>query len=204
MRIALSIGLTMCLIGVAPVFGQGVNATITGAVTDPGGLVVAAAPIEAKNLATGAQYTAATTSTGNYAIAGLPVGSYVLTVQVPGFKTYTHTNLNLDAGQVLREDITLQVGSTTESVTVSAEASLLKTETGELGENVTIKELNELPLITIGAANGLRNFLSTMQTLPGTYGGNGSTLINGLGQGFVTSEIVRVEGQDASNRLFKL
>ncbi len=41
-----------------------------------------------------------------------------------------------------------------------------------------------------------------MITLPGTYGGNGSTVINGLGQGFVTSEIVKVEGQDASNRLF--
>src|SRR5689334_596541 len=170
MRIALSIGLTMCLVGVAPVFGQGVNATITGSVTDPGGLVVAAAPIEAKNLETGAQYTAATTSAGNYAVSGLPVGSYTLTVQVPGFKTYTHTNLNLSAGQVLRENITLQVGTTTESVTVSAEASLLKTETGELAQNVTIKELDELPLITIGAANGLRNFLSTMQTLPGTYG----------------------------------
>jgi len=202
MRIALSIGLIVCLLAVAPMFGQGVNATITGTVADPGGLVIAAAPIEAKNLETGAQYTAATTSTGNYALAGLPVGSYVLTVQVPGFKTYTHTNLSLGAGQVLREDISLQVGATTESVTVSAEASLLKTETGELGHNVTIKELDELPLITIGAANGLRNFLSTMQSLPGTYGGNGSTVINGLGQGFVTSEIVRVEGQDASNRLF--
>ncbi len=202
MRIALSIGLTMCLVGVAPMFGQGVNATITGTVSDPGGLVVAAAPIAAKNLETGAQYTGATTSAGNYALSGLPVGSYVLTVQVPGFKTYTHTNLNLGAGQVLREDISLQVGATAESVTVSAEASLLKTETGDLAQNVTIKELDELPLITIGASNGLRNFLSTMQTLPGTYGGNGSTLINGLGQGFVTSEIVRVEGQDASNRLF--
>src|ERR1700704_1674553 len=77
MRIGLSIGLAMCLVGVAPVFGQGVNATITGTVTDPGGLVIAAAPIEAKNLETGAQYAAATTSTGNYALPGLPVGSYV-------------------------------------------------------------------------------------------------------------------------------
>jgi hypothetical protein len=198
-RVISSIGFIVCLAGVAPLFGQGVNATITGTVTDPSGLVVAAVPIEAKNVETGAHYTAATTSAGNYAISGLPVGTYTLTAQVPGFKTYTHTNLALDAGQVLRENIPLQVGATTESVTVSAEASLLKTETGELAENVTVKELDELPLITIGTANGLRNFLTTMETLPGTYGG---TLVNGLGQGFVTSEIVRVEGQDASNRLF--
>jgi hypothetical protein len=202
MRVVSSIGFIVFLAGVAPVFAQGVNATITGTVTDPAGLVVAAAPIEAKNVETGALHTAATTNAGNYAIPGLPVGTYVLTTKVPGFKTYTHTNLTLTAGQVLREDIPLQVGSSAEAVTVHAEASLLKTETGELGETVTLKELDELPLITIGAANGLRNFLSTMQILPGAYGGNGSTLINGLGQGFVTSEIVRVEGQDASNRLF--
>src|SRR5262249_44936615 len=133
---------------------------------------------------------------------GLPVGTYTVTAKVPGFKTYTHSNLSVQAGQGLREDVTLQGGQATESVTVQAEAALLKNETGELAPNVTLKELDELPLITIGTANGLRNFLSSMQALPGTYGGNGSTVINGLGQGFVTSEIVKVEGQDASNRLF--
>ncbi len=202
MRLISCIASVVCLAGLSPIFAQGVNATITGTVTDPSGLAIAGAPIEAKNVETGARYTAATTNAGNYAISSLPVGTYVLTAQVTGFKTYTHTNLALDAGQVLREDISLQVGATSESVTVQAEASLLKTETGELAQNVTLKELDELPLITIGTANGLRNFLSTMQTLPGAYGGNGSTVINGLGQGFVTSEIVRVEGQDASNRLF--
>ncbi len=201
MRVVSSIGFVLCLV-VAPLFGQGVNATITGTVTDPAGLVLAGAPIQAKNVDTGALYTAATTGAGNYAISGLPVGTYTLTAQAPGFKTYTHTNLAVTAGQILREDIALQVGATSDSVTVNVEASLLKTETGELAQNVTVKELDELPLITIGTANGLRNFLSTMQTLPGTYGGNGATTINGLGQGFVTSEIVRVEGQDASNRLF--
>jgi hypothetical protein len=203
MRITASVGLIVRLAVLAPLaFGQGVNATITGTVTDPTGLVVAGASIEATNVETGGHYEAATTNTGNYAIPGLPVGSYTVTAKVPGFKTYTHQNLAVVAGQVLRENIGLEVGSATESVTVEAQASLLKTETGELAHNVTLKELDELPLITIGTANGLRNFLSSMQALPGTYGGNGSTLINGLGQGFVTSEIVRVEGQDASNRLF--
>src|SRR5215471_13928212 len=131
-------------------FGQGVNATITGTVTDPAGLVIVGASIEAANVETGARYTAATTSAGNYAIPGLPVGSYNVTAKVPGFKAYAHPNLAVGAGQVLREDITLEVGATTESVTVQAEASLLKTETGELAHNITLKELDELPLITIG------------------------------------------------------
>jgi Carboxypeptidase regulatory-like domain len=183
-------------------FGQGATASITGTVTDPSGLVVAGVAIEATNAETGAVYEAASTSAGNYTVPGLPVGTYVLSVKAAGFKTYTHSNLELAATQVLREDIRLEVGAATETVTVSAEASLLKTDSTELAHNVTLEQLDELPIIVIGTANGLRNFLSSMVTLPGTYGGNGSTVINGLGQGFVTSEIVKVEGQDASNRLF--
>src|SRR5579862_665053 len=183
-------------------FGQGATASITGTVTDPSGLVVAGVAIEARNAETGAVYEAASTSAGNYTVSGLPVGTYVISAKAAGFKTYTHQNLALDATQVLREDIPLQVGATGDAITVSAEASLLKTDSAELSHNVTLEQLDDLPLITIGAANGLRNFLSSMVTLPGSYGGNGSTLINGLGQGFVTSEIVKVEGQDASNRLF--
>ncbi|HWF07284.1 MAG TPA: TonB-dependent receptor [Bryobacteraceae bacterium] len=183
-------------------FGQGATASITGTVTDPSGLVVAGVAIEARNTETGAVYQAASTSAGNYTVPGLPVGTYVLNARSAGFKAYTHSNLALTAAQVLREDIPLEVGAATETITVSAEATLLKTESGELSHNVTLQQLDDLPLIVIGQANGLRNFLSSMVTLPGTYGGNGSTVINGLGQGFVTSEIVKVEGQDASNRLF--
>src|SRR4051794_13653508 len=91
-------------------FGQGVNGTITGTVTDPSGLVVSGAPVEARNVETGALYTGASTSTGNYAILNLPVGTYTVNAQAPGFKTYTHTNLAIAAGQILREDVALQVG----------------------------------------------------------------------------------------------
>ena len=58
-----------------PAFGQGVNGTITGTVTDPSGLVISAAAVEAANVETGALYTAASTNTGNYAIPNLPVGT---------------------------------------------------------------------------------------------------------------------------------
>ena len=126
MRNVWSLGFVVCLAAL-PAFGQGVNGTITGTLTDPGGLVVSGAPVEAANVETGALYTAASTTAGNYAIPNLPVGTYTVTVKVAGFKTYTHTNLAITAGQVLKEDISLQVGSATESVTVSAEASLLKT-----------------------------------------------------------------------------
>ncbi len=103
-------------------FGQGANGTITGTVTDPTGLAVAGANVEARNIETGVVYTGASTSAGNYAITNLPVGTYELTVKVSGFKTYTHTNLAMAAAQVLKEDIPLEVGATTESITVEAQA----------------------------------------------------------------------------------
>ena len=182
----------------AGALGQGVNGTITGTVTDPSSSVVSGAAVEATNVETGALYTAASTNAGNYALVNLPVGTYTVTAKAAGFKTYTHTNLAIAAGQVLKEDVELQVGSAAESVTVSAEASLLKTESGETAHNITLKEMDELPLL--GISGGYRNPYATLTTLPGSSGG---AVINGLG-GNNTNAAYRIEGQDSSNRLFNL
>jgi hypothetical protein len=197
-------------------FGQGANATITGTITDPTGLPVAAANVEARNTDTGAVYTGASTAAGNYAITNLPVGTYELTVKVPGFKTYNHTNLAMAAAQVLKEDIPLEVGATTESITVEAQASLLKTEGGEQGDNVTVEQMVDSPLLGIGTINsgtsGVRNPYNVLQTLPGVTGYNaggtvgGPMVVNGLGgaNGFTVSltETMRIEGQDATSQIF--
>ena len=63
---------------------------------------------------------AASTAAGNYTVPNLPVGTYELTVKVAGFKAYTHTNLTIAATQTLKQDIPLEVGSATESITVEA------------------------------------------------------------------------------------
>src|SRR5580704_11018602 len=113
------LAVTLCLLLPARVaFGQGANATITGTITDPAGLAVAGANVEARNTDTGVVYSGSSTSAGNYAIPNLPVGTYELTAKVSGFKTYNHTNLTMAAAQVLKEDIRLDVGATSESITV--------------------------------------------------------------------------------------
>ncbi len=188
------------------VFGQVGNGTITGTVTDPTGAVIPAASVEAKNAETGVVYSSVSTNTGNYTITNLPVGTYDLTVKAQGFKTYTHAKLPVSATQILREDATLQVGTSTEAVTVTAESSLLKTETAELSHNVNIDQLNNLPLLGIGTANagtsGVRNPYNTLQTLPGvtSYASSGQFTLNGLGGNM--TETMRVEGQDATSRIF--
>src|ERR1700730_15645958 len=117
-------------------FGQAGTGTITGTVSDPAGSVISAATVEAKNTETGVAYPAATTGTGNYSISQLPVGTYEVSVKMPGFKAYSHTNLAIGAAVVLREDVVLQIGAAAESVTVTAEASLLSAGSADVAHNI--------------------------------------------------------------------
>jgi len=98
--------LFMCL----GMFAQSDRGTITGTVVDPAGAVVANAPIEARSLETGAVYPAASTTTGNYTLAQLPVGTYELSAAVPGFKKYVRRGLTVQVAETLRIDVTLEVG----------------------------------------------------------------------------------------------
>jgi Carboxypeptidase regulatory-like domain len=189
-RIAL---VAVFLLSASACFGQTGLATITGTITDQTGAAVPNAPVVVKSLDTGAIFQGASSSTGNYTVTQLPVGDYELSVTVSGFKKYNHTNFHLAAGQTLGEDIGLQVGQSTESVTISAEASLLQTESSEVSGNFTLKQLADLPLLTVGATNdGVRDYFSASRLLPGVQycdsatcpgGGSGNaitvTVING-------------------------
>jgi hypothetical protein len=187
-------------------FAQVGNGTITGTVADPVGAVIAGAPVEARNNETGVVYPAVTTNTGNYTIPNLPVGTYTISVKVQGFKTYTHTNVAVGTAQTVREDAKLEVGAAAESVTVTAEVSLLKTDSAELSHNVTLEQMQDLPLLGIGTVNsgtsGFRNPYNTLQILPGvtSYNSSGQFTLNGLGANM--TETMRIEGQDATTRLF--
>jgi hypothetical protein len=111
-------------------------------------------------------------------VTQLPLGDYNLTVAVSGFKfkTYEHDKFQLSAGQTLREDITLQVGQSTESVTVSADASLLQTGSSQLVHNVTLSQLDNLPLLSVGATNeGIRDYFSASRLLPRIQYSNSGT-----------------------------
>ncbi len=134
-------------------FGQGGSATVTGTIADGTGAILANAPIEVKNLDNGQIFRTTSSETGNYSILQLPIGDYDLVIAVQGFKTYNHANFHLAAAQIMREDVALEVGQTSESVTVTAEASLLKTETTEVSQNVTLAQLNNLPILVVGASN---------------------------------------------------
>src|SRR4051794_382977 len=103
--------LVFFLLASASLFAQSDRATITGTISDPAGAVVANAPVQAQNLDTGADYSAASTNTGNYTLSELPVGRYEITVAVPGFKKFVRQGITVQAAQTYRVDIKLEVGS---------------------------------------------------------------------------------------------
>jgi hypothetical protein len=200
MRLSFFLLLGLFLVVSAPaVYAQGGTGTMTGIVMDSAGAVISGASVQAVRAETGQVYQVSTTETGNYTIAPLPIGKYDLNVTVQGFKKYTHANIQIEVAQILREDVQLEIGTSSESVTVTAEASLLKTESGELSHEVTVTQMQELPILSVGgggssATSGFRNPWSVALLIPGTqFVSNSSMNVNGSN----TSYSIRVEGMDA-------
>src|SRR5438477_7626325 len=100
----LAIALLFLLTFTHAAFGQ-TGGTITGLISDPAGAVVANAPVEAKNTATGVVLSVATSATGNYVLGAVPAGTYEISVNVPGFKKYTRTGVEVQQLQTSRVDI---------------------------------------------------------------------------------------------------
>ncbi len=190
------------LVFIAVAWGQSDRGTITGTISDPAGAVVPNAPIQARQLETGAVYQAGSSTTGNYTLSQLPTGTYELTVEVAGFKKFVRENLVLPVAQTLRVDITLEVGASTESITVTAQASLLKTESGELSHNVQTQTMDELPVLGTGSnagSAGIRNPYAVLQMLPGSaWTPDTNIRLNGLPS---NTETLQIEGQNATNSL---
>lgn len=191
------------LMTAASAIAQTDRGSITGTVTDAAGAVVASAPLQLLNTLTGAAYEAGTSATGNYSFVQLPIGNYTLTVTVPGFKTFVHTNLSVQVAQTVREDIVLEVGTAAESVTVTAETSLLTTESGAISSNVTTDRLNTIPILGVGIQSagsyGIRNPQFAAILSPGvSFTVNSSMRINGAPS---NSFGIRLDGQDIATNV---
>jgi hypothetical protein len=182
-------------------FGQAGTGTVTGIVSDPAGAVVARAAVEVRNVETNVSYPTESTETGAYTALRLPPGPYTVTVTVVGFKKMTRAGLVVAAGQTLPLDLILEVGSTTDSVTVTAEGTLLKTESGDMSHNVTLSQLNNLPILGIGGqnagSNGIRNPYNSAVFVPGvSFIANFAMIVNGAP---TNTAAFRIEGLDNTN-----
>ena len=125
---------------------QVTTATIYGRVEDPSGAVIPGASVDVVNEATGITKTATTNDRGEFAIPYVPVGPYAITVGSEGFSTYEQTGINLTSGQKVDLTFVLEVGATTETVSVTAEAPLLNTTSAEQDINLGSAQVDELPM----------------------------------------------------------
>ena len=133
---------------------------MTGLITDPSGTAVPAASVSARNTDTGIRSQAATNDQGYYTITHLNPGTYELTVQKAGFRAATRPEIKLDVAQIARIDVALVIGEIKDTVTVTAEAPILTSETAVVGQVIGSKKMLDLPL------NG-RDFMQLATLVPG-------------------------------------
>ena len=118
----------------AVAYAQTGAASITGLVTDQSGAAVPGVTVVATNQATNVEYTAVTNATGSYDILSVPVGRYVVKAALSGFKTTSTRPITLEAKQIARLDLKMEVGALEDTVEVTAQAPVLQTETATVGE----------------------------------------------------------------------
>ncbi|HEV8319698.1 MAG TPA: carboxypeptidase-like regulatory domain-containing protein, partial [Vicinamibacterales bacterium] len=119
---------------------------LTGTVTDAGGAAVPGATITAIHVDTAASRRTVSSSAGVYTLAGLPPGLYRIGVELVGFQTVRREGIRIETGKTITLDFALTVGEITESLTVTADAPVLRRATGSLGEIVSQEKIVALPL----------------------------------------------------------
>jgi outer membrane receptor protein involved in Fe transport len=186
------------LLNVLPIaVAQSDRGIITGTVLDSSGASVLAA-ISIRNAATGVEYSTVATSTGNYTVPSLPAGRYNLTASAPGFSHYVQEGITVQVAQTARVDVVLKLGAVTDSVTVTADAVLLKTEGADQSQTVSGDQINRLPLTTGGnGLYGTRNPLAALDLAPGANNTTGTNFVFRV-NGTTNNAKFLLDGQDIS------
>ncbi len=157
-------------------FAQTDRANLTGTVKDQSGAIVAGATITATHVDTNASRTTTSNAEGNFVLPQLVVGEYQLKTEASGFKVSLNTGYNLTPGAIVRVDVTLQVGQVSEAVEVSAQATLLTTDSAKVNTAVTPQFVNDLPLVVGGQ---LRSPLDLVSVVPEAKGGGNIQVAGG-------------------------
>jgi hypothetical protein len=144
-----------------PSHAQMLYGSIIGQVTDPQKAALPGVAVTATNTGTGLKLETVTDGTGNFVFRNLLPGTYDITASLTGFKELKQTGLPVGAGNPKRVDLMLALGGMQESVTVTAETTLIKTEKADLNTELTSKAVTNLPL------NQYRNYQTLLNLVPG-------------------------------------
>jgi hypothetical protein len=154
--------------------------SIVGIVTDSSGSVLTAAAVTVTNTGTAEHRSVQTDSNGSYQFVNLVPGNYRIEIESTGFKRFRRDSILVEVQSTVRVDVTMQVGEVNQEVVVTAETTLLETDTSALGQVIESRAVQELPL------NG-RNVMNLIALVPGvvpqgqTQGNPATNNVNGWG-----------------------
>ena len=172
-----STGLLLCLLTGTILFAQTDRAVLRGVVKDSSGAFVPSAQITVTEIQTNIQArTLLSDANGNYEVPDLKPTTYRVKADAPGFRSFIAQDVLLDAGQVRRVDITLEVGTASESITVEAGAALIQTDTGTISEELdTAKKYPATPFVDIYPSP-----FALMTTMPNVQGNGWAMVFAGI------------------------
>ena len=182
--------------------GQAVYGSIVGDVTDQSGAVVPGATVNVVSVETGQQFNEAADGSGRYNVVNLLPGHYNVRVTSKGFRTVEETGLNITPNTVARVDVHLEIGQTSEQVTVAADALHLQTENADTHTELTSKQVENIPL------GGYRNYQTLINLVPGATPATtqnsiidtpGRALRTNINGGNAQTNITRVDGAESIN-----
>jgi Carboxypeptidase regulatory-like domain/TonB dependent receptor len=171
------------------VFAQTFRGDLAGIVTDASGAALAGAAVKVESPSTGLNRSAVTSGAGDYAIAELPVGSYNLTVSMPGFEVRRIENIEIAVAKTTNISVQLGVATQQSVVEVSAAAVTLETSASALVANVDDKSVQEMPM------NG-RDFTQMLKLAPGVTP-VGTSSVNGTRTNAKNFQIDGADNNDA-------
>jgi hypothetical protein len=159
-RVRSFIAVVTLLVAGAPAHAQ-TTGRIAGTVTDQSGAVIARAEVRVVDAAAGTERTVVSDAGGTYLVPVLPPGTFQVSVAAPGFRRRTVEDVRVEVTETTRVDVSLEIGSVSEFVSVSARSDVLRVDGPQLGRVVNARGVAELPLAT-------RNFTQILSLSPGT------------------------------------
>ncbi|MGD0799810.1 MAG: carboxypeptidase regulatory-like domain-containing protein [Terracidiphilus sp.] len=157
--------LLICVASAA--FAQAGRGSVSGLVTDPSGAIVPSAKITLLNHATGISQHSLTTAAGLYTFVSLNPGVYQVTASMKGFENVAQDNVNVTVDQTSTVNITLRVGSVTDTVTVMESVDLLENSNSTVGQLISSETIDRVPMVS-------RDVFQLVQLSAGVTPANGS------------------------------
>ena len=175
-------------------YAQTTSATVNGRITDPQGNSVPAVEVRAVNIDTNVDFIAKTNDAGIYVISDLPPGRYRLLVRKEGFKEINKVNFELHVQDTVEQNFSLEIGSISQSITVTGSVTPLNTETAKEASTINNVMVQDLPIV-VGSA--LRSPLDLASLTPEAKNYNTAIANGSAAPGTNTSDSFSIGGGQA-------